>query len=95
MAFKLTYSDGQESDYDDDTAWEVDNGVLKMGREDGKWTVLVSPSHWAVVELIPSPSGKDKGDDGDDSDGAKAEDSDSDSDDVDDDEDEEKDEKKD
>jgi len=101
MAFKLTYSDGQESDYDDDTAWEVDNGVLKMGREDGKWTVLVSPSHWAVVELIPSPSGMDKGDDGDDSDGAKAKDSDSDSDDVDDDddededEDEEKDEKKD
>jgi hypothetical protein len=98
MAFKLTYSDGQESDYDDDTAWEVDNGVLKMGREDGKWTVLVSPSHWAVVELIPSPSGKDKGDDdgdgdGDDSDGAKAEDSDSDSDSGDDEE--EKDEKKD
>jgi hypothetical protein len=51
MAFKLTYSDGQETDYDDGTAWEVDNGVLKMGREDGEWTVLVSPSHWAVIEV--------------------------------------------
>lgn len=51
MAFKLTYSDGQETDYDDDTAWEVDNGVLKMGRQDGEWSVLVSPSHWAVIEV--------------------------------------------
>jgi hypothetical protein len=51
MAFKLTYSDGQETDYDDDTAWEVDDGVLKMGREEGNWTVLVSPSHWAVIEV--------------------------------------------
>jgi len=51
MAFKLTYSDGQETDYDDDTAWEVDDGVLKMGRKEGEWTVLVSPSHWAVIEV--------------------------------------------
>lgn len=51
MAFKLTYSDGQETDYDDDTAWEVDDGVLKMGRRDGEWSVLVSPSHWAVLEV--------------------------------------------
>ena len=51
MAFKLTYSDGQESDHGDDTVWEIDNGVLKMGREEGKWTVLLSPSHWAVIEL--------------------------------------------
>jgi hypothetical protein len=51
MAFKLTYSDGQETDYDDDTAWEVDNGVLKLGRQDGEWSVLVSPSHWAVIEV--------------------------------------------
>lgn len=51
MAFKLTYSDGQETDYDDDTAWEVDDGVLKMGRREGEWTVLVSPSHWAVLEV--------------------------------------------
>lgn len=51
MAFKLTYTDGQEAEYDDDTAWEVDDGVLKMGRTEGKWTVLVSPSHWAVVEV--------------------------------------------
>lgn len=51
MAFKLTYSDGQETDYDDDTAWEVDDGVLKMGRKEGEWTVLVSPSHWAVLEV--------------------------------------------
>jgi hypothetical protein len=27
MAFTLTYSDGQETDYDDDTAWEVDDGA--------------------------------------------------------------------
>jgi hypothetical protein len=51
MTFKLTYSDGQESDYEDDTVWEVDNGVLKLGREEGKWTVLLSPSHWAVIEV--------------------------------------------
>ena len=51
MTFKLTYSDGQETDYDDDTAWEVDDGVLKMGRKEGDWTVLVSPSHWAVIEV--------------------------------------------
>src|ERR1700712_5406947 len=51
MAFKLTYSDGQESDYDDDTVWEVDDGVLKLGKTKGKWSVLLSPSHWAVIEL--------------------------------------------
>jgi hypothetical protein len=51
MAFKLTYTDGQESDYDDDTKWDVDGGVLKLGREDGDWTVLVSPGHWATIEL--------------------------------------------
>lgn len=51
MAFKLTYSDGQESQHDDDTVWEIDDGVLKMGREKGKWSVLLSPSHWAVLEV--------------------------------------------
>ena len=51
MAFKLTYTDGQESDYDDGTKWEVDGGVLKLGRQDGDWSVLVSPSHWATLEL--------------------------------------------
>lgn len=62
MAFKLTYSDGQETDYDDNTKWEVENGVLKMGREPGKWTVLVSPSHWATLELAQEQG---KGDDKD------------------------------
>ena len=51
MAFRLTYTDGQESDYDDDTKWEVDGGVLKLGRGDGNWSVLVSPGHWATLEL--------------------------------------------
>jgi hypothetical protein len=51
MAFKLTYSDGQEDDYDDSTQWVVEDGVLKMGREAEKWTVLVSPSHWATIEV--------------------------------------------
>jgi hypothetical protein len=51
MAFKLTYSDGQADDYDDSTQWEVEGGVLKMGQEPGKWTVLVSPSHWATIEM--------------------------------------------
>lgn len=74
MAFKLTYTDGQSTDYDDDTAYEVDHGVLKMGREDGKWTVLVSPSHWAVVELIPSSSKKDDDSTSDDSEDGKSED---------------------
>jgi hypothetical protein len=58
MAFKLTYSDGQSTDYDDSTNWEVDNGVVKLGRESGKWTVLISPSHWATLEL---ETGEDKG----------------------------------
>ena len=51
MAFKLTYTDGQESDYDDGTKWDVDGGVLKLGREDGDWTVFVSPGHWATIEI--------------------------------------------
>jgi len=61
MAFKLTYIDGQESDYDDDTKWEVDGGVLKLGRESGDWSVLVSPGHWATLEL--GRTGKKKKDD--------------------------------
>jgi len=74
MAIKLTYSDGQESDYDDDTAWEVDDGVLKLGKEEGKWSILLSPSHWAVIEVDgakahgTSTDGKDEKDDEDDSD---------------------------
>jgi hypothetical protein len=58
MAFKLTYSDGQETDYDDSTEWEVEDGVVKMGHEPGKWTVFVSPSHWATLELV---TGEDRG----------------------------------
>lgn len=60
MAFKLTYTDGQESDYDDDTKWELDDGVLKLGRGDGDWTVLVSPGHWATIELGTSAKEKKK-----------------------------------
>lgn len=62
MAFKLTYSDGQESQHGDDTTWELDNGVLKLGREEGKWSVLLSPSHWAVLELVASGSNDKDGD---------------------------------
>jgi hypothetical protein len=70
MAFKLTYSDGQETDYDDSTKWEVENGVVKMGREAGKWTVFVSPSHWATLEIVAGKNkdngaGRDGGDDKD------------------------------
>jgi hypothetical protein len=63
MAFKLTYSDGQETDYDDNTKWEVENGVVKMGRESGKWTVFLSPSHWATLEIVPANGDQDKGED--------------------------------
>ena len=66
MAFKLTYIDGQEDTYDDDTKWEVDDGVLKLGRGDGEWSVLVSPGHWATIEL--GKSAKSKKDDKDDRD---------------------------
>ncbi|HYZ66526.1 MAG TPA: hypothetical protein VE666_01750 [Mycobacterium sp.] len=62
MAFKLTYTDGQESDYDDDTKWELEDGVLKLGRGDGGWTVLVSPGHWATIELGKSANDKQKKD---------------------------------
>ncbi|MGX9788899.1 hypothetical protein [Mycobacterium sp. MMS18-G62] len=75
MAFKLTYTDGQESDYDDDTKWEVDDGVLKMGREHGKWTVFVSPSHWATIEVAQRKArdGDEDGDKEDDKDDEKDE----------------------
>ena len=63
MAFKLTYSDGQESTHDDDTVWELDDGVLKLGREKDKWSVLLSPSHWAVLELVASSPSDSDGDD--------------------------------
>jgi hypothetical protein len=65
MAFKLTYTDGQEAEYDDDTAWEVDDGVLKLGRSEGDWSVLVSPSHWAVIEVGDAASRADGKSDGD------------------------------
>jgi len=51
MAFKLTYTDGQESDYDDGTKWKVEDGVLKLGREEGNWSVFLSPAHWATIEI--------------------------------------------
>jgi hypothetical protein len=73
MAFKLTYIDGQEDTYDDDTKWEVDDGVLKLGRGDGDWSVLVSPGHWATIEL--GKSAKDKKEKKDD-DGKEAKDED-------------------
>ena len=76
MTFKLTYSDGQETDYDDDTAWEVDDGVLKMGRKEGDWTVLVSPSHWAVIEVGGASLHKDKDKDNGDDEAAGDKDSD-------------------
>jgi hypothetical protein len=79
MAFKLTYSDGQSTDYDDSTKWEVDNGVVKMGRDDGDWTVFVSPSHWATLELDTGEDNdkdKDKDKDKDESKGKKDDDKD-------------------
>ncbi|UXA17226.1 hypothetical protein [Mycobacterium sp. SMC-4] len=65
MAFKLTYSDGQESQHGDDTVWEIDDGVLKLGRKDGQWSVLLSPSHWAVLELsgVSATDGESDSDD--------------------------------
>jgi len=66
MAFTLTYSDGQSTDYDDSTKWEIDNGVVKMGRDDGDWTVFVSPSHWATLELNTGGDHNESDDDKDD-----------------------------
>ena len=63
MAFKLTYTDGQEDSYDDETAWTVEDAVLKMGRKTGNWTVLVSPSHWATIEVTQARK-QDSDDDG-------------------------------
>lgn len=77
MTFKLTYSDGQESQYGDDTVWTLDDGVLKLGKKDGEWSVLLSPSHWAVIEVGVSSSDDEKkdpsDDDSDDEDGKKSE----------------------
>lgn len=76
MAFKLTYSDGQESQHDDDTVWEIDDGVLKLGREKDKWSVYLSPSHWAVLELGGASSkDKDESEDKDSKDSDKKKDS--------------------
>ena len=72
MAFKLTYTDGQESEYDDDTKWEVEGGVLKLGRGDGEWSVFVSPGHWATIEVAKDTKEK-KDDNGDKDDGDKDE----------------------
>ena len=84
MAFKLTYSDGQESQHDDGTVWELDDGVLKLGREEGKWEVLLSPSHWAVLEIggakSPDKAADDDSKDSDDSDSDDSDSDDSDSD---------------
>ena len=70
MAFKLTYTDGQESDYDDGTKWEVDGGVLKLGREYWELSVFVSPGHWATIEVAKDTKekkhDKDEKDDKDD-----------------------------
>jgi hypothetical protein len=63
MAFKLTYSDGQSTDYDDSTKWEIDTGVVKLGRDEGDWTVFVSPSHWATLELATGGDQKKSDDD--------------------------------
>jgi hypothetical protein len=63
MAFKLTYSDGQSTDYDDSTKWEVESGVVKLGRDEGDWTVYVSPSHWATLELETGDDKKKSDDD--------------------------------
>jgi hypothetical protein len=100
MTFKLTYTDGQETDYDDDTAWEVDDGVLKMGRKEGDWTVLVSPSHWAVIEvggtdLYQKDESDDDSDDKDEAKKDEKDESDDDSDDKDEAKNKEKDKKKD
>jgi hypothetical protein len=75
MAFKLTYTDGQADDYDDDTKWEVEGGVLKLGKESGNWTVFVSPGHWATIELVQKQDKNEKKDeDKRDKDRAKEED---------------------
>ena len=63
MAFKLTYRDGQEDDYDDSTAWAVEDGVLEMGHDADKWAVLVSPSHWATIEVQLEKSSDDQKED--------------------------------
>lgn len=68
MAFKLTYSDGQESQHDDDTVWEIDDGVLKLGRKKDEWSVYLSPSHWAVLELGGGTAKDDEKSDADDED---------------------------
>lgn len=81
MAFKLTYSDGHETDYDDSTHWEVEAGVLRLGREPGKWTVFLSPSHWATLELTAGGGDKDNGDKDKHDNGEGAEDHDKDDDD--------------
>ena len=82
MAFKLTYSDGHETEYDDGTKWEVEDGVLKLGRKEGEWTAFLSPSHWATLELASGEDGdkeqkdQDKGEhEDDDSDKGKKKDS--------------------
>lgn len=53
MAFTVRYADGTVTDYDDKTKWTIEQGVLKMGAAEGKWTFLVSPSHWLTIDTDP------------------------------------------
>jgi hypothetical protein len=40
-------------------------GVLKLGRENGEWSVFVSPGHWATIEVGKDTKKKDDKEDKD------------------------------
>lgn len=52
MAITVTYTDGQVTEYDDKTWWEVtDAGLLRIGSRKGVPDLLVSPSGWSSIDL--------------------------------------------
>ena len=53
MAFTIFWSNGTHVDYDNNTHFEVDGGVLKLGAVKGKWTTYYSPSVWASIQADP------------------------------------------
>lgn len=52
MAFTVTYTDGNVTEYDDRTWWDVtDGGLLRIGVRKGIPDLLVSPGGWSTISL--------------------------------------------
>jgi hypothetical protein len=50
MAIRVTFATGHENFYDDQVIWELEQGVLKIGSQRGKWDNIISPSAWHYID---------------------------------------------